>query len=50
LKNPKIPQFHCHVISETIGDMVQGALNDIKDLVLYHAGLVANCHHDVALG
>jgi hypothetical protein len=50
LKNAEVPQLYRHVIGKAIGDMVQCSLDDIEDLVLYHAGLVADCHHDVALG
>jgi len=50
LKNAEVSQLHRDVIGEAISDMIERALDDIEDLVLHHPGLVADCHHDVALG
>ena len=47
LKDPGISQFHCHIISKAVGNVIQGALNNIENLVLDHASLVADRHHNV---
>jgi hypothetical protein len=47
LEDPEISQLDRHIISKAVGNVIQGALNNIENLVLDHAGLVADRHHNV---
>jgi hypothetical protein len=48
LENSKIAQFNWYVVGQTVSDFVQGALDNVEDLVLHHAGLIAYRNDDVA--
>ena len=50
LENAEIAQFHGYVARQAVGDLVQSFLNDLKDLVLHHSGLIADSDNNVALG
>jgi hypothetical protein len=50
LKDPEISQLHRHIIGKAVRNVIQRALNDVKNLVLNHAGLVANRHDNVPFG
>ena len=50
LEDAEIAQFNGYVACQAVGDLVQSFLNDLKDLVLHHSGLIADRHDDVAFG
>ena len=49
LKNAEVAQFNRNVVRQAVGDFIERALDDVKDLMLNHAGLVADRNDDVAL-
>lgn len=50
LKHSEIPQFDRNIIGQTVSDVIQRSLHNIKDLVLHHSGFVAYRHYDIAFG
>ncbi len=49
-KYAEISQLNRNIIGQAIGDFVEGLLHHIEDLMLNHPGLIADRHHNVALG
>jgi hypothetical protein len=47
LKDAEITKLDRHVARQAVGDFIKRALNDIENLVLHHACLIANRDHDV---
>ena len=47
LKNAKIPQFDRDIIGQTVGNVVESSLHNVKDLVLHHPSLIADGHNNV---
>jgi hypothetical protein len=49
LKNAKIAEFNRDIVSQAVGDFIKRPLDYIEDLVLDHAGLIADRDDNVAL-
>jgi hypothetical protein len=48
LKHPEVAQLDGNIFGQTVGDLVEGSLNYIKDLVLHQPRLDADSADDVA--
>ena len=47
LENAEVTKLDRHIVGQAVGDFIKRALNDIENLVLHHACLIANRDHDV---
>jgi hypothetical protein len=50
LKDSEIPQFDRDVIGQTIGNVIEGSLDDFEDIMLDHSGLIANGDNNIPFG
>jgi hypothetical protein len=35
-------------MGEAFGEMIEGALDDVEDILLHHTGLIADAHNQIA--
>ena len=50
LKYAEVAEFNGLTVSETFGEMIEEALNDVVNTFLYHACLIADAHNQVTFG
>jgi hypothetical protein len=50
LEHPEITQFDRHIVRQAVGNMIERALHDLKNVMLHHPRLVADGHDNVPLG
>ena len=48
LENTKIPEFDIVALGERLDDVVEGALDDVKDLMLHEPGLITDVYNNFA--
>jgi hypothetical protein len=49
-EHAEVSQLNRNIVGQAFGDFIEGLLHHIEDLVLNHPGLIADRHHNVALG
>ena len=47
LKNAKIAQFDRDIVGQTVGNVVESSLHNVKNVVLDHPSLIADGHNNI---
>jgi hypothetical protein len=50
LEDAEVAELHGLALREALGEMIERALDDVEDILLHHAGFVADANDQIALG
>ena len=50
LEDAEVAQLDGLAVGEAFREVIEGALNDVEDILLHHAGLIADTDNQIAFG